>query len=267
MDFKNVKFLKTIASQKRLQILKLLEESTEDLRLSSIASKLNIPPPTVKDHLDNLIKAKLVRGEKFFSISPIWKTVKKFLLPIQLIAKSVNFLSEVELHDLPFQFLARLPELEPVRIIDTSTFIIEIMKYFQDNPERIFSLNMKIMGEFDLDFYPIAGKQIGTTLKTSPNQFNYKLISSLKNFEKGEIKPTEFIKEFPNLVSINDFRILNTFPLHLISIQHIGGIFFNRKGQIDINNGWMIIHERGIKWITDVFDYYWKIGSPLPNEF
>ncbi|NVM02460.1 MAG: ArsR family transcriptional regulator [Candidatus Helarchaeota archaeon] len=262
-----MKFLKTIASQKRLQILKLLEESGEDLRLSSIASKLNIPPPTVKDHLDNLIKNKLVKGEKFFSISPIWKTVKKFLLPLQLIANSFDFLSEVELHDLPFQFLARLPELEPVRIIDTSTFIIEIMKYFQDNPERLISLNMKIMGDFDLDFYPIAGKQIGTTIKPSPHKFNYKLISSLKNFERGEIKPKEFIKEFPYLVSLNDFRILNAFPLHLISIHCIGGIFFNRKGQIDINHGWMITHERGIKWLTDVFDYYWKLGTPLPNNF
>jgi hypothetical protein len=160
-----------------------------------------------------------------------------------------------------------LPELEPFSIIDTSTFFIEIMKYFQDNPERLITLNMKIMGNFPLDIYPMAGKQIGTTLKPSPDQFNYKLISSLKNFEKGKIKPKEFIKEIPNLVSINDFRILNTFPLHLISIHHIGGIFFNRKGQIDINNGWMIKHERGIKWITDVFDYYWGIGSPLPNKF
>ena len=266
MDF--YQFLKAFSSQRRLEILKLLEEHEEELRLSTIASKLNIPPPTVKDHLDKLLQSQLIQGEKFYSIKPIWKTIKVFLEPLKTIANSFDFLSNYEFHDLPFQFISRITELEPVHVIEAPSFLGEIVKNFQDEQQREFMFNAKVMGSFDLNFDASIGTLIASTVKISAYQFEYKFIISLKSLETVKITPWQFINEYDNIVSLDDFRYLPSFPLHVISFPliNLGCVFFNKSGQADFRQGWKITHEQGTKWLSDIFDYYWNKALPLPKD-
>jgi predicted transcriptional regulator len=264
MDF--YEFLKALSSQRRLEILKLLNENDEELRLSKIASKLNIPPPTIKDHLDKLLDAGLIQGEKFYSIKPIWKTIKKLLEPLGTIANSLDFLSDYELHGLPSQFISRISELEPVESIEAPSFLGEIIKNIQDEQQREFMFNAKVMGAFDLNFDASIGTIIASTVKTSAHQFNYKFIILLKNLESVKITPWQFLNKYENIVALNDFRYLPSFPIHIavFPLLNLGYVVFNKSGKADFRTGWKITHEKGVKWITDVFDYHWNNALPLP---
>jgi len=266
MDF--YEFLKALSSQRRQEILRLLDEHEEELRLSTIASKLNIPPPTVKDHLDKLLKSQFIQGEKFYSIKPIWKTIKQFFEPLKTIANSFEFLSNYELHDLPFQFISRIPELEPTQIIEVPSFMGELIKNFQDEQQRELMFNAKVMGTFDLNYESTLGTLIGSTVNTSIYEFNYKFIISLKNLETVKIPPWQFISKYDNIISLNNFRYLPAFPVHiaLFPLANLGSVFFNKSGQADFRQGWKITHERGAKWMSDIFDYYWNKSSPLPKN-
>jgi predicted transcriptional regulator len=260
--------LKALSSQRRLEILNLLEESEEELRLSTIASKLNIPPPTVKDHLDKLLISQLVQGEKFYSIKPIWKTIKLFLKPLIIIAKSFNFLSDYELHDLPIQFVLKLHELEPTQIVEAPLFLGEIVKNFQDQQQKELMFNAKVMGSFDLNLDASIGTIIASTVDTSAYQFDFKFIISLKSLETVKITPWQFISQYDNIVSLNDFRYLQTFPIHIILFPsaNLGCVFLNKSGQADFRLGWKITNEQGIKWMSEIFDYYWDKALPLPKN-
>ena len=268
MNFKNMKFLKALSSQRRLKILKLLEEEKTELRLSDIASKLNIPPPTVKDHLGKLLDAELIQGEKLYSIKPIWKTIKKFLEPLKTIANSIEFLSNFELDELSFQFISSLPELEPFQIIEAPSFLGEIVKNFQDKQQREQMFNARVMGSFDLNFDASIGTLIASTVKTSSYKFEFKFIISLKSLKTVKITPWQFINEYDNIVSLNDFRYLPTFPIHIIlfPLANLGCVFFNKSGQADFRLGWKITHEHGSKWMENVFDFYWNKALPLPSD-
>lgn len=266
MDF--YEFLKALSSQRRLEILNSLAENEEELRLSNIASKLNIPPPTVKDHLDKLLHSHFIQGEKFYSNKPIWKTIKILLEPLKTIANSFDFLSNYELHDLPFQFIMRIYELEPVQIVEVPSFLGEIIKNFQDENQRESMFNAKIMGTFDLNFDASIGTIIASTVNTSDYQFDFKFIISLKSLETVKITPWQFINEYNNIVSLNDFRYLETFPIHitLFPLINLGCVFFNKSGQADFRQGWKITHEQGIKWMENLFDYFWNKALPLPKR-
>ena len=266
MDF--YEFLKALSSQRRLDILKLLEDHEEELRLIKIASKLNIPPPTAKDHLDKLLQSQLVQGEKFYSIKPIWKTIKKFLEPLKTIANSFDFTSNYELHDLPIQYISRIPDLEPTQITEAPSFLGQIVKNFQDEQQREQMFNAKIMGSFDLNFDASIGTLLASTVKTSAYEFDYKFIISLESLETVKITPWQFINKYDNIVSLNDFRYLPTFPVHIIlfPLSNLGCVFFNKSGQADFRQGWKINHEQGAKWMADVFEYYWNKALPLPKE-
>jgi len=261
-------FFKALSSDRRLEILKVLAEHEEELRLSTIASKLNIPPPTVKDHLDKLLKSQLIKGEKFYSVKPIWKTIKAFLEPLNIIANSFDFLSNYELHNIPPQFVLRVHELEPVQIIESPSFLGEIVKSFQEEKQRELMFNARVMGSFDLNLDASIGTIIASTVNTSAYQFDFKFIISLKSLETVKITPWQFINEYDNIVSLNDFRYLPMFPIHIIFFQltNLGCVFFNKSGQADFRMGWKITHERGNKWLSDVFDYYWNQALPLPKN-
>lgn len=261
-------FLKVLSSQRRQEILKLLDEHEEELRLSTIASRLNTPPPTIKDHLDKLLKTQLIQGEKFYSIKPIWKTIKKLLEPLKAITYSFDFISNYELHDLPFQFIFRIPELEPTQVIEVPSFLGEIIKNFQDEQQRELMFNAKLMGSFDLNFDASIGTLIASTVKTSEYEFDYKFIISLKRLETVKIPPWQFISKYDNIISLNDFRYLPTFPVNiaLFPLTNLGCVFFNKSGKADFRQGWKIKHEQGTKWIADVFNYYWKKALPLPKN-
>lgn len=261
-------FLKALSSHRRLEILKLLNEHDEELRLSNIASKLDIPPPTIKDHLDKLLYSGLIQGEKFYSVKPIWKTIKKLLEPLETIANSLDFLSNYELHDLPSQFVSRIPKLEPVQVIEAPSFLGEIIKNFQDDLQKESMFTAKIMGSFDLNFYASIGTIIASTVNTSAYQFEFKFIISLKSLETVKITPWQFINEYDNIVSLNDFRYLPTFPIHitLFPLANLGCVFFNKSGKADFRQGWKITHEQGTKWMADVFNYYWNKALPLPKN-
>ena len=47
---------------------------------------------------------------------------------------------------------------------------------------------------------------------------------------------------------------------------NLGCIFFNKSKHADFSQGWIITHERGIKWMIELFDYYWKVALPLPSN-
>ncbi len=266
MDF--YEFLKALSSQRRQEILRLLDEHEKDLRLSTIASKLNIPPPTVKDHLDKLLDTQFIQGEKFYSVKPIWKTIQKFLEPLKTISNSFNFLSNYELHDIPIQFLSRIYELDPTQVIEAPSFLGEIVKNFQDEQQRELMFNAKVMGSFDLNLDASIGTIIASTVKTSAYDFDYKFIISLESLETVKITPWQFINKYENIVSLNDFRYLPTFPVHIIlfPLNHLGCAFFNKSEQADFRQSWKITHNQGAKWMADVFDYYWNKALTLPNN-
>ena len=128
--------------------------------------------------------------------------------------------------------------------------------------------NAKIMGSFDLNFDASIGTLLASTVETSAYEFDYKFIISLESLETVKIKPWQFINKYDNIVSLNDFRYLPTFPVHIIlfPLTNLGYIFFNKSGQADFRQGWKITHEQGVKWMADVFDYYWNKALPLPKD-
>jgi hypothetical protein len=58
------------------------------------------------------------------------------------------------------------------------------------------------------------------------------------------------------------------FPLYIavFPLLNLGYVVFNKSGKADFRKGWKITYEKGVKWITDVFDYHWNKALPIPNE-
>jgi len=90
----------------------------------------------------------------------------------------------------------------------------------------------------------------------------------LTSLETVKITPWQFINQYDNIVSLNDFRYLPSFPIHLIlfPLANFGCYFLNKSGRADFRQGCKINHEQGVKWMIDVFEFYWNKALPLPKN-
>ncbi|MGD6934137.1 MAG: helix-turn-helix transcriptional regulator [Candidatus Bathyarchaeia archaeon] len=229
-----------LASESRLAILRLLQK--EKLKMQEIARRLNVTATEAFRQLERLTTAALVERQPdgSFEVSEYGKLVLQVSSSLDFISKNKAYFSTHNVMLLPAQFVNRLGELSGAQLsLDTIANL---------NKSEQAYVNAKVFG---------CGIAEGTIPEHMIPKMNQKMLEGLKFkflIPMNRMPETDRSIETPNV----EGRGIDQLPLILVLTEKFGGVcFLQADGKVDYA-GFMGDDPTFLKWVTDVFNYYWE---------
>lgn len=247
----NIDLLSALASEPRLEILKLLADS--DLKSAQIAKKLSISLQALTRHTEKLSEAKLIeKTTDGYKLSSIAKVSLMQIPFFEFLSKNHKYFANHDFTGVPPHLVARIGELAESKL----------------EPE--FMKSIQTAREFCID----AKKSIYAATCTMPMELFDILLEKNKDFEwhnafgKNTIVAKGFSKYPARKKCFEKFngdkfkeKIIQNIPIICAVTENACQFMFANKemGQCDMEEGVFFgTDQKSIQWCKELVDYYWN---------
>lgn len=264
------------------KILNLYNAQNEGFNLTNTANEINEKISTTQDHLNKLLKQRLVyRKEKDYFLSNFGEYLFAILKKLSLFGKFKDLFGRIPQGVIPPQFLEKLiPELEKSSIITTSwNFMNTMDKYIKKMKKNLKKShqNLGIIGwwslEYDFELMEMYFPDFNLNknkLKEFFQNFSMKMVT-----HKGMIQEIKNNSLFSKIIMeddlIKNFRIyegVNQFNFCIMRFNQVIAFFLVNDNDIDFqHNIFMENNEKVIETFRELLNYYWVRSTPLKEFF
>jgi predicted transcriptional regulator len=234
-----------LSHPERLRMLDMLREKSR--RLSELSKEMNITTAEVSRHIERLIKAKLIEKNhgNYYKITRFASMILSEYSNIDFLTKNVDFFLNHNLGVIP-QELQWLNSMAEGEFIEGALEITSLMwDYNKGAKNYIYEISDQVMRAM----VDITSKKIdeGVIVK--------------KIYPKDAQLPPEYTSR---INENHEIRTLDEIPLSMIITERNAGLSFRgENGGIDFSTNIKGENEDFRRWVTAVFEYYWRKAKPI----
>lgn len=224
---------------------KILQELLDEpLKLNDIANKFTVSKSEISRHLSRLTEINIVtKNNKThdYILTPLGEAYITLLLPVKFVLDKNDFFQN-HFIDLPTNLSRMIDNLGQSKCLIGSGEVLNTIQNVLENTEECVQI--------------LLDQKFPLNLKKKIKLGKYIITPDIA--EKG----AEYAKKIYEQVEVRTLNPIN--HNMLISDHSIGMINFpglNHKA--DISYSYYITDETGLNYLQDIWDFYWKLGSPI----
>ena len=245
-----------LASEQRLKILSHL--STQPLRVSVLAKKINVTSQEIHRNLERLSNSGFVKKgiDEHFHITTIGQLMLSQMPLMFFVTKNQKYFASHDVGVLPTKFSRRLGVLENCEHIKGVTNVLDKWKsIYKNSKEFIWDITSEAPSGMD-----------ETLLQRIKNDVKYRHIVS-KDLDEHKNRSLNLQKlGYYDLIQkgkIERKEISQTKTILILNEKEAGIIFPTSDGEPDLRHMFYGTRAIFLEWCVDYFDYYWKKSKKI----
>lgn len=240
-----------LSSQNRVDLMRLLR--VEELRLSALASKLDMTVQETSRQLARLEKANLVERDSrsTYGLTDTGRVAVALLPSFDFLTRNREYLTTHNLSSLPLKFLERIGELSENEYSDNLSAILKhVGRVVNEAKDYVW-----LMADHILLIDSIAGRIFGD--ETGNLQWRILVPSAAVASVESQ--------DLPDLSQRVELRFVETVRVGLSINEKLAGLTFpDKTGKVDFNCGFRSSAPLFHDWCRDLFELNWDRSKSVP---
>jgi len=250
-------FFFEFSNEGRFEVFKSLYRGKK--RHSQLEKELGIRGSEISRHLKRLIEKNLVKKtlDNKYSITNIGKMFLGILDVFEVSLKYEKYFNSHNINDFPLSFILKLGNIKSMRLNSGTMQNIELWSDLIKNSKKyIFSIS----DQFQDSILPLVERKI-SDFSINIRALVDKNVLKSKGYEKLQDRHAFYKK-----INISEnIRVLKQIHFSLL-VTEKGGIFFlSKEGKVDYSESLFDDNELFIKWLKELFEWYWKEGTNIKS--
>ncbi len=232
----------------------------EPKRHSQLLKELNIPGSEISRHLRRLYEKSLIGKDidNHYRITNIGKIFLQMMDIFEVSLHNKEFLNSHEITSIPVHLIFQLGKLKTVEL---SNKTMENMEIFENLVKDSSDFLLAITDQYQKSLLIEAEKKMKekrTTIRALVDRNLLKSYNIPEGWSTLFKAPQEFFKKM-----LKKIRILDKIQLSLVVSEKGAILFLSKDGEIDYSQCLIDNHESFIKWIKELFEWYWTKSKSL----